>query len=97
MSNHNIKELRRHLFETIEALKDKDKPMEIDRAKAIAQVAGTIIESARVEVKFAELTGQESASEFLQEPKPQPNGHLPAPAAPVKSLSTGKTLGGEVA
>lgn len=94
---HDIKELRKHLFETIEGLKSKEQPMEIDRAKAISQVAQTIIDSARVEVKFAELTGQETRSEFLEAPKqPRANGQLPAPAepaAPRRGLSTGKTLG----
>lgn len=91
---HDIKELRKHLFETIEGLKDPDKPMDIDRAKAISQVAQTIIDSARVEVKFAELTGQETQSDFLAEKKSaRPNSQLPARS---KSLSTGKDLGGGV-
>ncbi len=45
-------DLRNHLFETIESLKDKDDPMDIDRAKAVAQVAQVMIESAKVEVKY---------------------------------------------
>jgi hypothetical protein len=91
---NNITELRKHLFETLEALKRKDNPMEVDRAKAISQVAQTIIDSARVEVKFSEITGQETASEFLPQPvKSRPNGHLPEHAEPMKGLSTGKNLG----
>jgi hypothetical protein len=90
---NNITELRKHLFETLEALKRSDSPMEIDRAKAISQVAQTIIDSARVEVKFAELTGQETSSEFLPLPKPRPNGQLPKETPAHKSLSTGKNLG----
>lgn len=91
---NNITELRKHLFETLEALKRKDNPMEIDRAKAISQVAQTIIDSARVEVKFAELTGQETTSQFLPQPThPRPNGQLPAKTSPPVGLSTGKHLG----
>lgn len=48
---NRIEDLRNHLFETIEMLKDKDKPMEIDRARAVADVAGKIIDTARVEVE----------------------------------------------
>ena len=48
---NRIEDLRDHLFETIEKLKDDDKPMEIDRARAVADVAGKIIDSARVEVE----------------------------------------------
>lgn len=47
---NKIEDLRNHLFATIEALRDEDKPMEIDRAKAIADVAKVVIDSAKVEV-----------------------------------------------
>lgn len=47
---NKIEDLRNHLFATLEALQDKDKPMEIDRAKAIADVSKMVIESAKVEV-----------------------------------------------
>ncbi len=39
--------------------------MEIERAKAISGVAQALIASAKVELQFLELTGQESQSEFL--------------------------------
>lgn len=61
---NKIEDLRDHLFETIEALKDKDDPMDIDRAKAIKDVAQTVINSAVVEVKAMELLGGVS-SEFF--------------------------------
>lgn len=54
---NNIETLRTHLFETLSALKDKDNPMEIDRAKAISDVAQVIINTAKVEVQFAQATG----------------------------------------
>lgn len=47
---NGIQDLRNHLFETIESLKDKDKPMDVDRARAVSEVAGKIIDTARVEV-----------------------------------------------
>jgi len=45
--------------------------MEIERAKAIAQTAQTIIDSARVEVKYIEVTGQgeERAKKFFDHPE----------------------------
>lgn len=66
---NGIDDLRNHLFETLEALKDKDDPMELDRAKAIADVAQTIINVAKVEVEFTKSTGQETGSKFFA-PKP---------------------------
>ena len=49
---NKIDDLRNHLFATLEALQDTDKPMELDRARTIAEVAQTIINSAKVEVAF---------------------------------------------
>ncbi|MBW7935226.1 MAG: hypothetical protein H3C62_16790 [Gemmatimonadaceae bacterium] len=49
---NKISDLRNHLFETLEALKDEDKPMEIERATAIANVARVIVDSAKAEVQF---------------------------------------------
>lgn len=91
---NNITELRKHLFETLEALKRKENPMEVDRAKAISQVAQSIIDSARVELKFADMTGQ-TVSEFLPQPRtPRPNGHLPEHTPELqKGLEIGKHLG----
>jgi hypothetical protein len=54
---NKIEDLRNHLFETLEALKDKDKPMDIERAKAIAQVADVLVETAKVEVQFIHAVG----------------------------------------
>lgn len=62
---NKIEDLRNHLFATLEALRDPDNPMELGRAKAISDVAQTIINSAKVEVDFAKATGQVSASGFL--------------------------------
>lgn len=56
---NKIEDLRNHLFATLEALADDEKPMEIERAKAISEVAQTIINSAKVEVDFMKVTGAE--------------------------------------
>jgi hypothetical protein len=61
---NKITDLRNHLFETIEALKDKEDPMDIGRARAIADVAGVIVESAKVEVQVMHLAG-ETGGEFF--------------------------------
>ena len=54
---NKIEDLRNHLFVAIEALLDEDKPMDIDRAKAVADVAQVMINSAKVEVEFMKVTG----------------------------------------
>lgn len=54
---NKMEDLRNHLFATIEALADDEKPMDIDRAKAISDVAQTIINSAKIEVDFLNKVG----------------------------------------
>lgn len=65
-TKNKITDLRDHLFATLEALQDAEKPMEVDRAKAIADVARVIVDSAKVEVAFLEATGA-SGSGFIPE------------------------------
>ena len=50
MPKNQINHLRDHLFETLEALKDPDNPMELERAKAICEISQCIVNSAKVEV-----------------------------------------------
>ena len=48
-------DLRNHLFEVMEALKDEEKPMELARAKAVVDVAQALINSAKVEVDMQRI------------------------------------------
>ncbi len=68
MAHNKISDLRDHLFEVIERLKDdEDKSMDLDKARVIAEVAGKIIDSAKVEVDYIKVTGlTKSDSEFLK-------------------------------
>lgn len=65
MDNPNITELRRHLLGTLADLRNKDNPMEPDRARAIAQVADVLVDTARVEVDYLRVTNKEG-SEFIR-------------------------------
>jgi hypothetical protein len=62
---NKVDDLRNHLFETIEALKDDENPMALDRALAIANVANVIVESAKVEVSYLKVTGALKCTDFL--------------------------------
>lgn len=66
---NKLEDLRNHLFETLEALKDTEKPMEIDRAKAVADVARVVIDSAKVEVDFLKVTGGQTGTGFMSDEK----------------------------
>jgi hypothetical protein len=67
LPKNKIQDLRNHLFETLEALRDEDKPMELDRARAVAEVAKVIVESAKVEVDFLKVRGDARGTDFLPE------------------------------
>ena len=63
---NKISDLRDHLFEVIEQLKDKDAPMDLDRARAVADVAQVIVNSAKVEVEHMKVTGNDGTG-FIPE------------------------------
>lgn len=71
---NKIEDLRNHLFATLEALQDKEAPMELERAKTIAGVAQTLINSAKVEVEFIKQVGGKVITGFIPE---QPREQLP--------------------
>lgn len=77
MSTPHINELREHLMGTLTSLRDRDNPMEPDRARAVAQVAGVLVDTARVEVEFLKATGADK-SKFLGDQPETPA--LPAPS-----------------
>jgi hypothetical protein len=81
MENNKLENLRDHLFATLEALRDPENPMDLDRAQTIADVAREITASAKVEVDFIRVTGQNTTSDFF-----------PRPALPGTSKPNGKTL-----
>ena len=76
-------DLRNHLFATIEALQDDEKPMPIDRAKAICEVADRLIDTAKVEVKLYDLVGDRPASRFMALPAAEPEEKPRQPARPA--------------
>lgn len=89
--SHDIKTLRKHLFETLEDLRNPDKPMDLDRAMAVRDIGQTIINSAKVEVDFIRATGQ-GGSGFIPEALPDPKGEGKPPALPPGAGQDGKPL-----
>ncbi len=58
-------DLRNHLFEVMESLKDEDKPMDLERAKAVIGVAQVLVATAKVEVQFLNAIDSSDATEFF--------------------------------
>jgi hypothetical protein len=72
MARNKIIDLRNHLFETIEMLKDGDveiSKMTVAKAKAISQVAQVIINSVKLEIEYMQVSdkinGLPTVTEFL--------------------------------
>lgn len=66
---NRIEDLRNHLFLALEKLHDDE--MDVARAKAISDVAQTIINSAKVEVDYLRATEQTEGTGFLSTDRPQ--------------------------
>lgn len=82
MPKNKIDDLRNHLFETLELLKDPEHPMELDRARAVAEVAQVIVDSAKVEVQFLKTTGALKSTNFLPSEEDEPDARHPGKAMP---------------
>jgi hypothetical protein len=62
---NKIEDLRNHLFEAIEKVKDGDMPL--DRAKMVAELAQVVINSAKAEADFIRAIGGSKGTGFINE------------------------------
>lgn len=67
----HMTQLRDLLLGTLADLRNRENPMEPDRARAVAQVASVLVDTAKVEVDYLKASGQTRAG-FLEEP-PDPH------------------------
>lgn len=67
MRNPHIDQVRQSLLDTLTDLRNKEQPMDIERAKAVAQVASVLVDTAKVENEYLKITGQDN-SKFLEQP-----------------------------
>lgn len=84
-----IDDLRNSLFGALDGLSDRTKPMEIERAKAIADVAQTIINSVKVEVEAHKVRGGNGQIPFLS---PMLTAEPPPPGKDVVASGKGYTV-----
>lgn len=81
-SNPHINQVRLALLDTLADLRNRETPMDIERARAVATVAGVLVDSAKVENEYLKITSQ-SHSTFLETPPDDILGipHSDGPAA----------------
>ena len=65
MPKNKIQDLRNHLFETLEMLKEGD--MDVVTASAIADVSRAIIDTAKVEIQYLKAIESNQKSMFLEQ------------------------------
>ncbi len=81
MPNPHIDQVRQSLLDTLSDLRNKEQPMDIERAKAVAQVASVLVDTAKVENEYLKITGQD-CSKFLEQPTDVPDiPRIDGPAA----------------
>ena len=94
MPSPHINQVRQSLLDTLSDLRNKDCPMDIERAKAVATVASVLVDTAKVENEYLKLTGQDR-SDFLETPPDAvsevpridgPAAHNPFPTSVVHHL-----------
>lgn len=86
MSN-DIHALRAVLFETLRSLKDRDDPIDIERAKAINETAQVIINSVKLEIDRMRIAGGgDRGTDFIPV--------LPAAAQPISVAAERQTQTG---
>lgn len=56
--------MRQHLLDTLADLRSRSNPMAIDRARAVAEVATVLVNSAKVEVDYLKVTQQRRGAFF---------------------------------
>jgi hypothetical protein len=73
---NKISDLRNHLFVVLEELSDPESTYDLEKAKVIANVAQTIINSASVENQYLKIVGSTHGSGFIEENRMDNIKHL---------------------
>lgn len=67
----HMTQLRQSLMDTLADLRNRETPMDLDRARTVATVASVLVDTAKVENEYLKITGQDR-SEFLEAPVDNP-------------------------
>ncbi|MEI7291217.1 hypothetical protein WCQ02_03570 [Paraburkholderia tropica] len=84
-----ITDLREQLMQTLADLRDRDNPMDVDRARAVAQVANVLVDTAKVEVDYIKATGAVGDSLFISPLNSDPSRLLNNSKGDIERTPTG--------
>ena len=93
----HIDQVRQSLLDTLADLRNRENPMDIERAKAVAQVASVLVDTAKVENEYLKITGQDRGN-FLEQPSEIEGGtaritHSASPFPGVTGITTHRMKG----
>lgn len=84
MSTPHIDQVRQSLLDTLADLRNRETPMDIERARAVAAVASVLVDTAKVENEYLKITGADKST-FLEAPDEVriegPAAHNPFPVS----------------
>ena len=75
----HITQVRQSLLDTLADLRNRETPMDIERAKAVASIASVLVDTARVENDYLKITGQDLSYFLKSTPE---NAEIGMPALP---------------
>ena len=79
----DINQLREIMFDTLRSLKDKNQPLDVERAKAISNAAQVIINSVKVEIDYLKVSGA-TGTQFIPDSSGETVAVIASPAPAVK-------------
>lgn len=89
---NTLETLRDSMFDTLQQLKDKKNPMEIDRAIAITKVADVIVDTAKVEIDHMRLVGGDGSGFIPVQSAARTTPQLPGATYTEKTANGSKTV-----
>lgn len=84
-----ITDMRERLMQTLADLRNREHPMDVDRARAVAQVASVLVDSAKVEVDYIKATGAAGDSLFISPLNSDPERLLNGSSGTIEKTPTG--------
>ena len=84
-----IPDMREPLMKPLADLRDREKPMDVERARAVAQVASVLVDSAKVEVDYIKATGASGDSLFISPLNSDPDRLLAGSNSTIEKTPTG--------
>lgn len=87
----NISDLRAHLFNQLDMLCDLGKTVDIDRARMVCETSKQIIDSAKVEIEYAQIMKGAITMPFIEE-QAEERPYTSPPAGPVQAAPAALTV-----